>query len=530
MSCPWLPEEIIANIFASLPVVTVEGRYDLPKDNKTTLATLHSISLVSRSFQRMVNPVLYGTVVFVNGNLCTLHDFLRTLLARRDHARSVKSLTIAYSSPKLDPDQPDDDLETVYSDMRLWLTSVLNDGEVDNNELVDDEFDEHVFKYEQFEYWGYDMKRGLKTSLWRIATNDIAYFVLLGLCRELDTLEIDLWDFCSTSAWSNIRRSLERQHYRGLASIGQSMQYFPRLRSLTLSIDPAFVADDYRDHDNMPDLAPFLLIPSLRKLHCLRLDFYHRDGEPPSPGGTEREIFLEWLSDHSHSNVRELYLSDCTVPQTILLPLLEFMPDLERLHFTTTDPWSLSSNCDLMASLIQEYRDPLRELRFDIHPRTPKEARHANCKVHNQPWCNLSESASLEVIGIPSPVLHGTICEIPSQHRQNPLAWMLPYQNLHTLELREYGWSDDLPMIHEALRALMKDVRFSTLTRIELSTNLDWHKPISDYPQETLPSGWTATTIVKTLSKFPGNVYTDPNEHVREIFISRTAEQMPSRP
>jgi hypothetical protein len=76
----------------------------------------------------------------------------------------------------------------------------------------------------------------------------------------------------------------------------------------------------------------------------------------------------------------------------------------------------------------------------------------------------------------------------------------------------------------------MKDVRFSTLTRIELSTNLDWHKPISDYPQEMLPSGWTATTIVKTLPKFPGNVYTDPNEHVREIFISRTAEQMPSRP
>jgi hypothetical protein len=111
---------------------------------------------------------------------------------------------------------------------------------------------------------------------------------------------------------------------------------------------------------------------------------------------------------------------------------------------------------------------------------------------------------SLEVIGFPSLLLHGTHCQISPEHSQNPLAWILPYQNLHTFELREYGGSDDLTMVQEAIHALMNDNRFSALNRIELSTNSDWEKPIPDYPQEMLPHGWTAATIDKNLHKAQG--------------------------
>jgi hypothetical protein len=50
MSCPWLPEEILVHIFASLPAVTVKEDYRIHDDNKIILATLCSISLVSRNF------------------------------------------------------------------------------------------------------------------------------------------------------------------------------------------------------------------------------------------------------------------------------------------------------------------------------------------------------------------------------------------------------------------------------------------------------------------------------------------------
>jgi hypothetical protein len=274
------------------------------------------------------------------------------------------------------------------------------------------------------------------------------------------------------------------------------MQYLPRLRSLTLRLDPSSDDEWERQLDNMADLSPFLLIPSLRTLRCEGLRFYDTQHNESYPRPVTK--LSDWLKKHSHSNVQEFYLYNCAVGGNDFLPLINFMPGLQRFHYTAVDPWG-GVHCDSMASLIRENRTSWRELRFDLMPDTERARLHSWCKVHDQPWCDLSSMTALEVVGFPALLLHEKYSRIPPEHRRSPLSWMLPCQNLHTLELREYGWSEDLLMVQEALRALINDERFSTLTRIELSTNNDWNKPVPEFPQEMLLPGWSAATIDRSL-------------------------------
>jgi hypothetical protein len=229
-----------------------------------------------------------------------LHILVRTFLERPDLAGRVRHLTMAYSSPKLDSDGPLEQLEEIYADMRVYLRHLLHNEDLNDDELYDDEF-YYIEHYDRGR-----RSRDLENCLFRIATEDIALFCLLGLCQEITTLELEVWDFCNSGTWSHLRKSFERQHFRHSNSVSQSMQYLPRLRSLTLRIHPSFEADDYCDHDSIPDLAAFLLLPSLKELHCDHIDFFYRNPEPSSLGVGSDESFSDRLLDHSQYHVQEL--------------------------------------------------------------------------------------------------------------------------------------------------------------------------------------------------------------------------------
>jgi hypothetical protein len=106
----------------------------------------------------------------------------------------------------------------------------------------------------------------------------------------------------------------------------------------------------------------------------------------------------------------------------------------------------------------------------------------------------------LEVIGIPCFLLDGNVTSNLFDCNK-PLSSVLPCERLHTLELREFGDCEYPQAIQQALRALMNDVRFYMLNRIELPTENADH-PDSEYPREMLPPGWIATTIDKSRHKY----------------------------
>jgi hypothetical protein len=83
-----LPEEILLPVFSSLPKAKRIQEFK-------SYDTLKSISLTCRAFSRLIEPILYGTVV-LGGLRSQTHLILRTLLARGNLASKVKHLVLGH--------------------------------------------------------------------------------------------------------------------------------------------------------------------------------------------------------------------------------------------------------------------------------------------------------------------------------------------------------------------------------------------------------------------------------------------------
>jgi hypothetical protein len=496
MVVPQLPEELLIQIFSCIPVVSRTIDFDEHSDNKWILKLLRSLSLASRAFHRMIAPFLYGTMVLY-GDDDELRYFVRTLLARRDLAGLVKQVIFGCITPRREVEDTQR-YDPIFAEMRTFL----------EEHHVEDDF-------------GRDL-----TSDSRLASDDICFVIIFQLCPRIIGLDINLYNVAQNAFWMILQKRLEIQPSTVLSTSSILDTYLPCLESVSVHL--------YEMHemfgsqvDMMSDMGVFLLIPTLKKLTCDYLTFFTRYNSR-TRYYQEAEEMSGWLARHSHrqSNLRELHLLNCSSTADLMLKFIDLMPHLQVLHLAFTEPYVIASYKQ-MSEFLRKVTIPLRELRFDVvspgpsifyetMDDPPELIEDVNAAIEaidymehtnrDKEWTSLANMTSLEIIGIPCEAVCDNLINQPHPEEPNSfLSQTLPFENLHTLELREYRKCSSPEIVRTALWNLMHDSRFHKLRRVELTATRALNQtrdayvepePLPDYPREALHPGWKATRSI----------------------------------
>jgi hypothetical protein len=440
-----LPEEIILQILSYLKK-TSYNRWTDRKGSAFSIdrATLCSAARVSRAFERIAVPLLYNIVTTTHNwrAVSECHLLVRTLLAKPERAGMIQTIVAGAVGSDQTLMHGEKGQKTDLLPYLALLMSMRSYLETD------------------------PFCCGISDSM--LASQDVALMMLLKLCTSLKTLDLDLWTHDPrTATETQTSKFLQRQAGRVL----------PRLCKLTLHKE---LEEGFDTKPCFWQFAHLLLLPQLRVFTGRQLDF----------GRCQEAIWRTWLRQNASTNIRECYLENCTPGGFPLSALFGIMPQLEILHVKNTDDvLEYTEEAEAMLRELARLATPLRELRFD--------ACNTGFSHHistDSLWCSLAKIHTLEIIGISYDLIQQSCAENGASD-DGPLTFILPWQNLHTLQIRDCSeWHSTA--IQHALQALMGDTRYHKLCRIELQFERDYWGDNSDlpleYPQAMLAPGWSA--------------------------------------